>query len=303
MTAYWTDLYSFVAGAIREKDLAYLVMCFDSASEKKIPLASVVQWEPDGWGDGGHVRWRATGAAITKHPREQLIVVGELGDALVLGGGDRHEETVESGDSKPADRGPLRGVRRIGENIYVVGMDRQVYRRDAVDSWSSFDKGIPRDYDPKSISGFEAVDGFSENDIYAVGWDGDIWNCVDGGWHQETSPVGQVLLDVCCGGDGLVYACARNGVLIRGKRGEWETLDFGEFSESLWSVAWFQGRLYAASTDSVFVLGDDDLLAPVYMGEDHAKTCYRLVTGAGIMWSIGAKDVMSFDGQKWIRID
>lgn len=303
MAGHWADLYSFVTGAIRQKDLAYLVLSDDKANQKKIPLAGVVQWEPDGWGDGGQVGWRAAGAAITKHPQEQLIVVGEFGGALLLGGGDRHEETIESGDSKPEDRGPLRGVRRIGENVYVVGMDRQVYRRDGVNAWSSYDTGIPRDRDPKKISGFEALDGFSEKDIYAVGWDGEIWNCVDGNWQQQTSPVGQVLLDVCCGGDGFVYACARNGLLVRGKHGQWEALELGQFSESLWSLAWFKERLYAASMDTVFVLDDDDRLAPVYMGNDSAKTCYDLITGDGVMWSVGAKDVMSFDGQHWIRID
>jgi hypothetical protein len=111
-----------------------------------------------------------------------------------------------------------------------------------------------------------------------------------------------VLVDVCCGGDGYVYACGSDGVLIRGKRGKWNVIEMADFSESLWSVAWYAGHLYAASMDNVFVLGDDGL-APVYMGEDFAKSCYDLVVGAGVLWSIGAKDVMSFDGQEWTRID
>lgn len=302
MPGHWTDHYSFVTGAIRRNDLAYLVLSNDSVSEAKMPLSAVVQWKPGGWGDGGQTMWRAAGAEITKYPTEQLIVVGAFGAALILGGGDRHEEAIESIDSKPADRGPLRGVRRIGDNIYVVGMDRQVYRRDGANAWSSFDQGISREPDPKNISGFEAVDGYAENDLYAVGWDGEIWSCVDGRWRQEDSPVGQVLLDVCCADDGFVYACARNGVLVRGKRGHWEALDLGAFSEDLWSLAWFDGALYAACMDTVFVL-ENDTFHPVYMGEDCAKTCYRLTTGDGVMWSIGAKDVMCFDGKSWSRID
>ena len=303
MPGHWTDLYSFVTGAIRRNDLAYLVLSNDNANEAKIPLSAVVQWKPSGWGDGGQTMWRTAGAAITKHPLEQLILVGEFGGALVLGGGDRHEEAIESTDSRPTDRGPLRGVRRLGEAIYVVGMDRQVYRREGANAWSSCDQGIPRDPNPRSISGFEALDGFSERDLYAVGWNGEIWNRFDERWQQEASPVGQVLLDVCCGGDGFIYACARNGVLVRGKRGHWEVLDLGVFSEDLWSLAWFNGRLYAASMETVFVLGDDGQLASVDMGNDRAKTCYDLITGPGVMWSIGAKDVMSFDGQQWARID
>lgn len=302
MKGHWTDLYSFVTGAIRRKDLGYLILSDDGASKKKIPMAGVVQWKPSGWGDAGQVRWRAAGAAITRRPSEQLIVVGEFGGALLVGGGNRHEEKIQEGNSKPSDRGPLRGVRRIGECIYVVGMDRQVYRRDEIGAWSSFDRDIPRVQDPDEISGFESLDGFSEKDIYAVGWDGEIWNCVDGAWREETSPVNSVLLDVSCGGDGFVYACGRNGILVRGRRDAWEVLDLNGFTESLWSLAWFDGHLYAASMDTVFVLEDDGLI-PVSMGSDSADTCYKLICGDGIMWSIGAKDVMSFDGRQWTRID
>ena len=39
------------------------------------------------------------------------------------------------------------------------------------------------------------------------------------------------------------------------------------------------------------------------MGEDQAKACHRLTTGDGVMWSIGAKDLMCFDSTAWTRID
>jgi hypothetical protein len=302
MNGHWTDKFSFVTGAIRQSDLGYLILSDDGAREKKIAMAGIVQWEPAGWGDGGQVAWRAAGAAIAKLPAEQLIVVGEFGSALLLGGGDRHEESVQSADSKPSDRGPLRGVRAVGDSIFVVGMDRQVYRRDPRGNWSAFDKGLPRQPESKEISGFESVDGFSEADLYAVGWEGEIWNCANGEWHQEPSPLKTVLVDVCCGGDGAVYACGRNGVLVRGRRGTWAAVELGGFTESLWSLAWYGGKLYAASMDTIFELSNEQLV-PVNMGSDRAKTCYDLVTGHGVMWSIGAKDVMSFDGHAWTRID
>jgi hypothetical protein len=302
MAGHWTDLFSFVTGAIRRQDLAYLILSEDKASEQKIPMAAIVQWEPSGWGDGGQVKWRAAGAAIAQHPLEQLLVAGEFGGALLVGSGDRHEERIESAGSNPNDRGPLRGVRRIDKSVYVVGMDRQVYRRDASGAWSSYDTGIPRDPNSEEISGFESIDGFSEHEMFAVGWDGEIWSFLNGVWHAESSPVNTVLVDVCCGGDDLVYACGRNGVLVRGQRGQWEVVDMDGFTESLWSLTWFEGRLYASSMDTVFAFINQQLV-PVNMGADRANTCYRLVIGDGVMWSIGAKDVMMFDGHTWTRID
>ncbi len=35
---------------------------------------------------------------------------------------------------------------------------------------------------------------------------------------------------------------------------------------------------------------------------DPPETCYHLSAAKGVMWSIGASDVMSFDGKEWTRI-
>ena len=111
-----------------------------------------------------------------------------------------------------------------------------------------------------------------------------------------------MLVDLCCGEDGHVYACGRNGVLVRGRADLWETMELGGFSDDLWSLVWYKGKLYVATMDHVLTLAHGGL-KPLSMGNDAARTCYDLVTGAGLMWSIGAKDVMSFDGKKWTRID
>ncbi|MEY4561754.1 MAG: hypothetical protein RLZZ618_1031 [Pseudomonadota bacterium] len=302
MSGHWTDSFSFLDAAIRSRDIVFVALSGDAAAAEKIAVTNFTQWRPDAWGNGGNTAWRTAGVAIAQYPLVQLIAVGEFGGALLLGSGDRHEELIETPDSSPDNRGPLRGVRRIGDDIIVVGMDRQVYRRTGENAWATFDKGIPRSTDPKVITGFESVDGRSMDDIVAVGWDGDIWVCDHGQWVQQASPVNTVLLSVCCAEDGLTYACGRNGLLIRGRAGQWEVMDQGVFAEDLWSLAWFNGKLYASSMDAVYVLEDGEL-GPVYMGEDQAKTCFRLTAGDGVLWSIGAKDLMCFDGTAWTRID
>lgn len=301
MAGHWTDLFSFVTGSIREADLAYLVLSNDKASERKIPSAGIVQWEPDAWGDGGQVPWRVAGTAITRQPLEQLCAVGEFGEVLMLGCGDHHEERIGKGKKAPKDRGPLRGVRSIEGHVYCVGMDRQIYRREGANKWVSFDIGIDT-RGSEDVVGFESIDGFSAADIYACGWDGEVWHFDGKSWGAKTSPVNSVLVDICCAGDGSVYACGRNGLLIKGRHDQWETVDVKGFSDDLWSLAWYKGKLYLASMEYVFVLGDKGLQA-VDMGKDTARTCYDLTVGADKMWSIGAKDVMSFDGKKWTRID
>jgi hypothetical protein len=302
MAGHWTRDFSFVTGAIRRKDLGYLVLSNDQAAERKIALAGFVQWDPTGWGDGGQVKWRAAGVCVVKRPSEQLCAVGEFGNVLLLGSGDRHEEVIGTLSSSPRDRGPLRGVRLVGDRVYVVGMDRQVYRRDATSGWSELDNGAKPPEENDETVGFEAVDGFSETDIYAVGWEGEVWSFDGQQWSQRNSPVNIVLLDVCCAEDGLVYACARNGVLIRGRADALEVVDLKGFKDDIWSLVWFDGRLFLATMDNLYTLGKSGLQT-VNLGKDRPKTCYDLVTGAGMLWSVGAKDVVSFDGRRWTRID
>lgn len=298
---HWTDLFSFVTGAIRERDLAYLVLSSDAAAKKKMPLSGFVQWEPEGWGDGGQQRWLTVGACIVHSPRTQLLAVGEQGQALLLGSGDRHEETIGAGKRSPKHRGPLRSVRTIGDAAYAVGMDRQVYRRCGENDWREV-RGAPPSAKRGHVAGFNAIDGFGENELYAVGWDGEIWRGDARAWKQCDSPTGAVLTDVCCGGDGVVYACGRNGLLVRaGDARRWELINTGT-EDDLWSVVFFEGKLYAASFGNVFVL-EGKRLRPMNFGKHEPKTCGRLTSGAGMLWSIGAKDVLSFDGKKWSRID
>jgi hypothetical protein len=48
---------------------------------------------------------------------------------------------------------------------------------------------------------------------------------------------------------------------------------------------------------------EGDRLKPVGFGKDLPRTCFHLSAADGVMWSIGAKDLMAFDGKSWTRID
>jgi hypothetical protein len=186
MAGHWTDLFSFVAGAVRRNSMVYLAMVGDQAAKLRVPEAHFLLWHQGKWLNAEGRNWDLAGLAVAKQPLEQMIAVGVWGDVLCLGSGDVHDEQVMSGqftpDAKvPKDREPLRGIRRIGPHIYAVGMDRQAYRRESSGSWQSFgppgwrEQGLPA---PSAVqaTGFEAVDGFSESDVYAVGWRGEIWH-------------------------------------------------------------------------------------------------------------------------------
>jgi hypothetical protein len=312
MAGHWTDTFTFIGGAVRSRTLTYLAMVGDESAENRIPGTSFVLWNGGKWQDCGDPEWNLAGIAVAKQPLEQMIAVGEWGEVLCVGSGDEHDEHVMLGqrasDPKgPKDRGQLRGVRRIGSRIYVVGMDRQAYRREGTKRWQPFgppgwrEQGLPPPT-AADVKGFEAIDGFSETDLYAVGWDGEIWNHDGRNWRQLPSPTNMVLTDVCCAGDGMVYTCGREGLLLKGRNQSWQILDLGEMNQDIWSLAWFNDQLYLSTMYRLFKL-EGDKLAAVDTGNEDPKTCYRLSVGDGVLWSIGAKDVLTFDGKTWTRND
>jgi hypothetical protein len=303
MSGHWTDEFSFTGGAVRDKVTGYFSLVGDEGAENKVPHVVFTAWRSGSWYDAGKKRWNIAGVAVSHEPIAQMVAVSQWGDVLCTGSGDTHDEHVATGAAKPVnDRGPLTGVRRIGKAIYVVGMDRQVYRRTGVNAWSEISPKPKRKEKKDDPKGFQAIHGFSEKDIYAVGWDGEIWHYDGASWKELPSITNQVLVDVCCAGDGIVYACGREGLLIKGRADKWEIVDTDDLEEDFWSLAWFEDQLFIASLYNLYTLGKKGL-AEVSMGKDTPGTCNRLAADEGVLWSIGAKDVMAFDGKKWTRID
>jgi hypothetical protein len=302
MAGHWTEKFSFVTGAVRSKVFAYVVLSDDELNEMKYPHSGFVVWDAGKWGDGGRTNWWLAGVSVSRRPRVQMCAVGTQGGVLLLGSGDRHEEQIAPEGQAPRDRGPLRGVRTIGERVYVVGMNRQAYRRDGDSAWVSIDQGARPQPGSGQVVGFEAVDGFAEDEIYAVGWEGEIWRYDARIWTAIASPTNVVLTNLCCGGDGMAYASGRNGLLLRGRDNRWEVIEQQNIIDDIWGLAWYGGQLYLATTNALYTL-EGDTLNLVDLGDDPPKTCYHLSAADGVLWSIGPKDVMAFDGATWVRID
>jgi hypothetical protein len=230
-----------------------------------------------------------------------MAALGEFGNALLFNGAGRRDEEIRSGDQSPQRRGPLRCIREVGGNLYAAGMNRQVYQRLDDNRWAIIDAGT-RPPDLREVVGFESIDGFTPRELYAAGWKGEIWEYDGHAWRQIDSPTNVILTDVCCADDENVYICGRLGLLIRGRHDNWAPVEHGSTREDFWGMAWYANRLYLATTRSVYMLLDDRL-ERVDFGADLPATCYQLSASEGVLWSIGAKDVMAFDGNQWTRID
>lgn len=303
MAGRWTDLFSYVTGAVRYKDLAMLALVSEESRSDNADRTYFLIWDSGEWeGFDAPKPWGVVSMCVCEHPIEQAIALGSGGQIFCVGSGQLSEEILEPKGDPPGERPTMRGIRSIGGKAYAVGMNRRVYRRDEIDSWVRIDQGARPPRESDNIVGFESIDGFNESDIYAVGWDGAIWQFDGSIWSELASPTNLVLSDVCCGGDGLVYACARTGILLRGRDQKWEVVEHELDIGDIWNLAWFDGQLYLSTMRNVYTLHDDSL-RPVDMGDDTPNTCFHLTARDGVLWSVGAKDVMSFDGRHWTRID
>ncbi len=192
-------------------------------------------------------------------------------------------------------------MRRIGTRVYAVGGDRQAYRRVRAGEWIAFDDTARPNPSDSTVYGFESVDGFAEDDIYAVGWKGEIWRFDGSAWELQPSPTNVLLTAVCCAPNGCVYAGGREGLLLSGRGNRWDVVDTGSLRADFWSIVWFDEVLYLSGMQGLFRLwkGQVEFVDPG-LGPSSFNT---LAVEAGTLWSIGATDVLVFDGRHWQRID
>lgn len=294
------EVWSFRSGAVRNRSLIYIIAGNDLLNEDSLPNTTALAFFNNKWGHTS-VRWSALSVCVPQVPKEQMIALSEDGQVWVSGNNDNFEEQIGRGADHPEKRGPLREVRAIAGRAYACGMDRQVYRRDAPHAWTCIDLDMRKAPAAMDVFGFESIHGFSETDLYAVGWHGEIWHFDSRKWSQIESPTNLILTKVFCAEDENVYICGQQGMLIKGRGNRWQVVDHGDTKEDLWDLQWFNGKIYLSTTRMLYTL-EGDRLKRVDTGDEIPATCYHLDAADGILWSIGAKDILQFDGKTWTRI-
>src|SRR5262245_63283385 len=108
MAGHWTDIFSYVALAVRNRDMTYLAMVGDEAVAANIPDTHFTLWRLGDFHGGDRGDWNVAGLAVATKPLEQMIALGEWGEVVCSGSGDDHTEHVSPGSQGPEDRGPMR---------------------------------------------------------------------------------------------------------------------------------------------------------------------------------------------------
>lgn len=288
---------SYQTGAVAP-DGAVLVIATENAKEDLlIPHGHLLIFRDGAWQHAASVEYFCKRVCWRQEPTPEWLVLGQTGAiARVSPAGDMREERLYPPPAKPLAMGTMHGMCVVGAVAYAVGMRRQAFSDHGRGNWSSIADDMPTWSRPAAVVGFEAVDSFPDQNVYAVGWAGEIATRVEGRWRRIDSPVNRILTSVVCAGDGSVYACGQRGAILRGYLDTWEVIAPGIPPEDLWSVVWYDGAVHAASLRSVFRLADG-CLRRLDIGE--ALTCYHLSTAANFLCSVGARSITLFDGATW----
>ena len=293
MARFYSIKNQFLTGSARFRDLMYFGLKDRKMLSEEVEHTRLLALYKGQWAHLGDTNWSAAAMCVVKKPQEKLVVISDEGDVLTYAAGEKSNENIETQFSVIRNMSTIEGL------AYACGMKREVFRRDAENTWVAMHAPTP---EKGKNAGFEAISGFKSSEIYAVGWNGEIWRWDGEAWSQFDSPSDLILTGISCAPDGHVYICGQHGTLIQGRNERWETLDVGEFTRDLWDVRWFSGKLYLATMSALWVY-ETGGLQPVDFGSDRPGTCYRLTDAEGILWSIGTDDVFSFDGTNWTRID
>ena len=168
-------------------------------------------------------------------------------------------EIVDASRDGPQNLGGLSEIRTIAGCAHVVGLRRTVYRCDAPGAWTRLDRGMRCDTTDITDAGLNSIDGFAADDLYAVGWDGELWRFDGNVWAAAPSPTDRALFRVVCAPDGVVYASGQGGLLLKGRGDDWALIEHQGPKKDVWGAVWFKERLIFAAADGLFSLAGGEV--------------------------------------------
>jgi len=235
--------------------------------------------------------------------RREALVVDSSGRTLFFGfaGNNGFEGLVPA-----AVLVPVRKVRLIGERYYAVSFERDVALREAPNRWRTISEEAVADYrrggHTMSAVGFEDIDGFSEQDIYACGEQGDLWHYDGTHWRTLDPPCNWRMERLCCAADGLVYIVGFAGEVLVGRDEQWRRVVAEPQPFNVERIAWFQGRLYAVTHGFLFVL-DGERWRGLDYGQDRRPSSFGYLDATEDALLVAGPDSATvFDGTRWETI-
>ena len=220
--------------------------------------------------------------------------------------GDREEKSLPRKLKDTLFSRLYTNLKTIGESMYAVGEPRTLVKRVGVDDWQNLSDSIPitgaylAGLENDEEFGWNDVDGFSEQDMYLAGEEGDVWHYNGSDFKQCDFPSNETLENVCCADDDFVYIGGRMGRLWKGKADTWELVSDAEFSVYWKDIVWFKGRLFLGSDYGLWEFKDGEVIRAEV--PDQVLTCSGALSICPekiYLLTAGNNGASMYDGKEW----
>lgn len=239
------------------------------------------------------------GATLLQATDEQPLAFAMLGRRGLLRinptGQAPHDETLNLPNAY------VLNLQQIAGELYACGTQHQVHHR-STDGWVRMDDGCHAPLVDQVTCGFNAMDGFGADNIYAAGEGGALWHWDGREWQALTSPSVWTIRVVHCMPDGSVVLAGDAGTVFRGNRLDgWRTLTVPALAHlSIEHACLFQDTLYLCAQRALLALSGGTLARVDVPVEGHLAY-YGASATAEAMWTVGDDAILRFDGTHWER--
>ncbi|MGH1441255.1 MAG: hypothetical protein ACRBBR_14150 [Cellvibrionaceae bacterium] len=191
--------------------------------------------------------------------------------------------------------------------IYAVSGFRNVWQRGAKKEWEHLNHSIPQpDYygqDERLASehGFNAIDGFTDNDLYACGGYADLWHYDGNEWRQLELPTNAKLKKICCGGD-KVYITTNMNTVLEGRNNQWKVIEQDVAHQRFMEMAWYRDRCYITTPYGLYEV-KDGVFAEAEIAKDSPGTFGRIDARGDTLLCVSPENEISYyDGSDWHKL-
>ncbi len=293
---------SFVSSYILDQDQILVTAQIDELVEAGETDSYILKWKRSEykWKEVCDLEWSATCLCVHSDQTDQVFSTGPLGRVVIHDGNGSREEDIDNSSQGTSLHGDIRDLQFIGNHLYTTGMGRQVYRREGDDNWVRRDIDVLQTPSTTKVTGFNSIDGLNEDDIYAVGFYGEIWRYHNESWSQLESPTNVILNKIKVIRDDLVYACGQKGVLLVGNANGWGVSENDLIKDQIWDMEWFQDTLYLTTDTAIYRFFPDYTFELVDINLGCKITCGSLHAKNGLMVATGRKHIVwTEDGLIW----
>lgn len=204
-------------------------------------------------------------------------------------------------------------IKTIDGVTYATGLFHKVYMRTGIHSWvditvpdenTNLFLDLKRRREAKGNIGganasFYKLDGFSSNDLYAGGDNGDLWRYDGKIWKVIDLPVNFDIRAITCAGDGYVYVSGHNSYgILKGRENVWEIISKSENLLHINDTTWFNDRLYLSDDYTLYRLENDEIKVFRFPQSGPQQHSFARVTSCeDALVAYGGSQALVFDGK------